>query len=278
MNKIFKILIDCILSVIIITIIVSSCTEKTTFEGDKIPPYQVDVHPHSEEEDSYDPIYLIEEDEVGIDAVPEADRIMITWTIPTMNADSTALEDLNGFQLYRSRWNDSLQAPHFEEDSLLVTLLPQKDHYLDIDVKKGIRYYYNVVAFDNSENINQSVPSDTIDYQLLDKPLLIKPIDEAYFVVDTSITFCWNEIPTGENVFYYYFVKVFDYDHRIIWKSDPFFANDSLETNYKQDGIVKESYAENALPSGTYFWKVEAYTTHQENTGSESEMRKFFIY
>jgi hypothetical protein len=276
-----KIMYACLTIFLMFTLTGSSCREKNAHEGDKIAPAKVNLQHHSAEDDSYHPIYLVDEEDAGIDASSEHNGILIRWEIPHTNEDGTDLDDLEGFFLYKSRLNDSLGIPVFidevtDSDSLLAILTPTEDQYLDVNVDLDTRYYYNILAFDDSEGRNFSVPSDTVDYKLISKPLLVYPPADGHFSSDSLPRFEWNRVFGGAGIHYYYFVKVFNDNEDLIWKSDSFFSQDTLAVEYGENGVFRDGYGA-TLSSGRYIWRVEVASAHEENLGAESQERDFYV-
>ncbi len=111
--------------------------------------------------------------ETGIDAVPQGNWIYLEW-VPNTE------EDLEGYEIWRRFEDDSSQSFTLLEILPLTQIFdPQNPQYTDrspeiapdplTGQERG--YYYYLTAYD--ENGNISIPSDTVYYRLMRKPVSV---------------------------------------------------------------------------------------------------------
>ena len=123
--------------------------------------------------------------ETGIDAVPEGNWIYMEW-------HANQEEDLEGYQIWRRGEDDTVDT-YLLLDILPLTLLydPANPEYTDMSPEvapnpltgEARGYYYYLTAYD--KNGNQSLPSDTIYYKLMRKPIAVF-LDAEYDTVKWS--------------------------------------------------------------------------------------------
>jgi len=197
--------------------------------------------------------------EMGIDAIPGEDWIELVWF---RGSES----DLRGYQIYRS-------TPPSEILTLLATKILGRDEcdtvYQDSTVEIGLRYKYQITAFDQAGN--ESATSDTVDYMLILKPSpenLTSPRGEIQV---RRPVFSW--ISTGESLENH--LRVYDVlEDRTVWVSsghDPFSSPHSVL--YNDDGRATESLL---IPSHEYWWRVDREGT-ELRSGSESNWVSFTV-
>ncbi len=225
------------------------CSEKGT-TGDTIPPGVPVILP-APAENSWD--------ETGTDAVPDGDWIQLVWL-------SRPESDLQGYRIYR--WTP----PADILTHLATKRLGSGDFdttYEDQSVDIGVRYFYQVSAFDQSGN--ESARSDTVDYMLISKlssEALTAPRGE---IDGRQPTFSW--ISTGESVENH--LRVYDaLNHRTVWVSsghDPFSSPHSVL--YNDDGTALDSLL---IPGREYWWRVDRQGS-ELRSGSESKWVSFTI-
>jgi len=115
--------------------------------------------------------------EIGIDAVPEKDAILVEWHTNDDNVTAS-------YRIYRSKEKDG----NFELKSVT-----QDTFFLDEGVLLNKRYFYYVTGL--SDNGTEGEPSDTLDYKLLQKAQCISPKGSVSGVPD----FKWQD-PNAEDV------------------------------------------------------------------------------
>ena len=178
--------------------------------------------------------------EAGIDAIPEKDAIEINWLLNP---------EFHTFQLYRKASKDSV----FK----LLSEFTQKDsNYVDEDILLNERYYYFLIGIDQQNR--KSEPSDTLDYQLVEKAFNL-------FTSLPQVIFHWQI----SNFFYdSYIIKLFNDNQQLIWMKQI----DSPHQPFNSDSTAKIS----KLVSGKrYKWRVDIVGT-EIHSGSESDW-KFFL-
>jgi len=111
--------------------------------------------------------------EAGIDAVPEGDWIYLEW-------EANQEEDLEGYQIWRMAEEDTAETYTLLEILPLSQLMePEAPEYTDMSPEaapdpqtgEGRGYYYYLTAYDQTGN--QSLPSDTVYYKLMRKPIAV---------------------------------------------------------------------------------------------------------
>jgi hypothetical protein len=198
--------------------------------------------------------------ETGTDAIPENDWIQLVW----LGQPET---DLAGYRIYR--W-----APPTQE---IPTLLGIKTvgsgysdtTYEDVSVEIGVRYHYQVTAFDQAGN--ESARSDTVDYMLIPKLSPENLIAPRGPNVERQPPFSW--ISTGECLQNH--LRVYDVlGERTVWVSpghNPFSSPHSVL--YNDDGTAADSLL---LPGRQYRWRVDRQGSSLRS-GSESNWVSFSV-
>lgn len=110
----------------------------------------------------------------SVDAVPKDDSledgdeyVLISWATPTQNTDGSTLEDLTGYEIFRST-NSGGQNPDpayaiNRNDGSLNAMIPATwTSYQDYNVSTGTEYFYVVVAGDDAIPINYSPQSQEV--------------------------------------------------------------------------------------------------------------------
>jgi hypothetical protein len=186
--------------------------------------------------------------ETGIDAVPEEDAIFMQWY-----RDAA----LSGFELYRRREGE-------KEFARLASLSSSDSSFLD-RAGVGPRCYYYLRGVDESGRL--SAPSDTADYQLLDKAtaLLVTAAD--------TLRFSWG-LSSMRPAAYLLRLEE-DESGAVIWISslEPAFSGTRESAFYNQDGRAKRAL----LPHGIkYRWRVDCVGA-SPHSGSESAWQRFTL-
>lgn len=81
----------------------------------------------------------------GLAATAGDSQVSLAWTTPTTNADSSALTDLHGYEVYRSTSATGTYAQVNSSDVLT-------NSYTDTSVTNGTTYYYKVTTADTGSN------------------------------------------------------------------------------------------------------------------------------
>jgi fibronectin type 3 domain-containing protein len=191
--------------------------------------------------------------EKGIDAIPEEIAIFIEW----FRHDNSEIEK---YQIYR-------QTDPLDDFYLIDTI--QDTFYIDIITDIIPRYYYYVIAV-NYDNI-KSESSDTLSYQLLEKPTPLAPSGLSQSV---SPDFQWED-HTQPQANYYILRVIRSDDGAVIWnatvQANLGFAIQNNPYNSDQSASISE------LKRGIgYQWRVDVIGS-EDFCGSESVWTSFQI-
>ena len=201
------------LSILLVALILISCSGKDEREKDKIPPYPPVMIPYlgsmgDPPTNFYGQATQITDENSGIDAVAEGDWIRVAWK-PLID------EDVALVRIFRF---DELNTEPVQIDSIA----PSKTTYVDKDhnLLERVWYSYFIEAIDFAGN---TALSDTVSFGLLNKPTLTHPPNGAHFNAVTD-TLKWEYAGFASQ----YRVYVLDPEHRHIFHHDFFTA---LEDN-----------------------------------------------
>lgn len=203
--------------------------------------------------------------EHGIDAEynpnqTDKNSIFIEWH---PNQEKT----LSGYYVYRSE--------SFDKNYVAVGKIT-RDYgiidttYEDNNVSLHQRYYYYVKAFDEFDQISE--PSDTVNYKLVENPILSSP--NPGFDGNNSPVFIWNfhvnYIP-GSFIF------------RLLRKEGevfrPLFTEEiwlDVEYNPYQEWSLGKISPNTTLPAGNYKWRIDAVGS-EDFYGAESNWLDFTV-
>jgi hypothetical protein len=115
--------------------------------------------------------------EPGIDAIPDNDAILVAWH------PYTGSNRIKKFKIYRSSDAQGLKNYNMYDDIDIENNFSQDTTFLDNNVTLYQYYYYFVTVVD--EDNQESPPSDTLRYQLLDKAIANQPAGNTYVPGDT---------------------------------------------------------------------------------------------
>lgn len=190
--------------------------------------------------------------ERGIDAVPEGNVIRIEW-IPSSE------EEVTGYEIYRGV--DDKTGPYNLIAGLTV-LTVTDSFFVDGPVSLNKRYYYYILAVTYDDD--KSAPSDTLDYQLIQKAANLLPRGETN---DSRPDFSWED-PNSPPKAYYVVRLVEVASGDIIWISlVPSSYNPNRETVlFNGDGTAT---ADSLFSSIDYQWRVDIRGS-EDHSGSES--------
>lgn len=251
------------------------------------PDYVEDPYPPSPPV-FVDKTYPTDQTEQGIGAynfnteTPEKNSIRLMW-------HPNAEDDLAGYKLYRARE----VADEIEDFELIkivdiaATLTGRDTFYIDTEPQVLRRYYYFLKSYDLAGN--NSEPSDTVSYKLLNKPQAF-PIHEG--TPSHNIVFNWDENQLLTEYPQNSLIRINNTDNETIWACLFQYPFDGYYFNFAPNGEEVNIYAviefngiEGYLPPGQYFWKVKALrmgngiTTDADNdiAGAESDWIEFII-
>ncbi len=187
--------------------------------------------------------------ERGIDAVPESDAIQLQW------------QRHNGLSEYRLFRKSADELAY----RLLAVMTGQDSIYTDSDnIRLNVRYFYYLIAA-NYEG-RATLPSDTVDYQLLPKP-----VNLAQAFRQDTLLFHWQ--PAPQSLPDYYLLKLFDdATAQLIWLTQiPSYQAIEEKVVYNRDGRARMARLESGKQ---YRWRVDAVGS-VARCGSESQWQKF---
>ncbi len=210
-----------------------SCKE----EIDTVPPASPFLLPHTVETDTM-PV------EVGTDAVPECNCIVLEWIENTE-------EDLEEYEIFRS----TLDSLNF----ISLAVVPGGDStHVDRNLQL-VRYYYYMVARDALGNTSEH--SALADYKLTNKAAPTYPAKWDTSYAD-SVTFEWIWDGGLEGAF---LTRLYSFDlDSVVWMG---------WTNAYERPLRAYSPP---MPRGDYKWRVD-YIGDSKNEGSESNWIAFYL-
>ncbi|MCD6118058.1 hypothetical protein J7K93_13715 [bacterium] len=188
-------------------------------------------------------------DEVGIDAVPEKNAILVQWRC---NDDKMTIS----YRVYRSKTKKGKYA--------VVTVVPDT-FVIDEAVLLNQRYYYYVTGI--SGNGSEGPQSDTLDYKLLQKAVCVEPNGSVSAVPE----FKWLD-PNEENI---NFLRVIDSGTGdYIWTFRMIYNYSGAWTlAFNVDGSAS---VDSLIKGKEYLWRVDVIGSGS-NSGSESAWTLFRI-
>ena len=134
-------------------------------------------------------------------------------------------------------------------------------YWEDQSVIENTAYYYYITAYD--ENGNESDPSDTVGYTLIDKVLPLSPANRD--TITSTPKFIWE---LGSNTIQYYRIRVCDDANAVFWISSSIpFSDTSKVYNFDQRA--------RPLTPGRYRWRIDATGVLSPASGSESHWMEF---
>lgn len=246
-------------------LILFACAGEETTNVDTTPPQKAVLFHHLGDTgdgkvfvEQLNDSLMIDDLNNGIDAVPIGDKIRLNW-------DHIAESDLKMIRIFRFNQGSS--------PVVIDSIPPTRDAYEDNFTSVGdlsvteTQWFYFIHLVDQSGNYSVS---DTVSYRLIDKAILNNPTDNAV-LSNSNITFSWYRTREVDM----FRLIIFDENENYIWHRD---LNVSLEGNFIQMAYNGSS----PLPSGTYYWRVDAFRdkTGPSNSfisGSESNQRVFII-
>lgn len=248
--------------IIITTVMFVSCSSSDKSNVDKTPPMKPILLPHLG--DVGDSLLvdgrLIDDTNNGLSPLPEGDWLRLQWLRLLDN-------DLTVVRIFR--YPESLNPKPVKIDSIKWN----NEEYIDRLINTGAysaietNWHYFIEAVDHAGN---TTVSDTVSYTLLRKPLLVSPANNDEFNNSSELSFTWVKNNTDVSRLR---LLLFDINRNCLWSFD--------ESNVTEELSFTVNYNGNPLPSGTYYWRVDAVGNLNEyleyNSGSKSLERKFII-
>lgn len=190
-------------------------------------------------------------EEQGIDAIPEDVAVFMEWFEP----EDT---EIHKFEVFRQT--------EPEEDFYLIDTV-EDTFYIDYTIDEDLRYYYYVLSVNYDDR--RSVPDDTVDYKILEKPARLSPNGWSQ---TARPVFQWED-NTQAN---YYIIRLIQADNdQLIWKAvvQANLGSQIQTINYNSDGSAA---AANLDKESFYQWRVDVIGP-ETNCGSESPWVSFQI-
>ncbi len=248
------------LSVLVIAITLAACSGEDKQAVDRIPPYPPTLIPHLGDTGDLPTSYYgesvaINEDNNGIDAVPEGNWLRIMWK-PFID------NDLSHIRVYRfDEYNPN--------PTLLDSIPASRRQYLDssasLNLETVYSYFIDLVDFSGNYSV-----SDTVSYALLGKCNLISPAPNQT-VSPGDIRFVWTRNGFATK----YRAVVFDESYNYVWHQDLVYSfyEDPLEIIFPVN--LAQQY------SGRYLtWRIDSFDWNNElqmYVGSESYERVIYV-
>jgi fibronectin type 3 domain-containing protein len=184
--------------------------------------------------------------ERGIDAVPEENAIHLEW-------NRSSDENVTHYEIYRGEQREGLYY-------LIANITDPDTSYLDRNISVSQRYFYYIYAV-NDYGI-KSPPSDTLDYQLLEKAILKRPISGD--TTGTQPIFQWED-PNNEA---WYILRLQEVN------SDQYILITLVQSTYSP--VEELTYNDALLPRVSYQWRIDV-ASSISNCGSESQWSVFTV-
>ena len=236
-----------------------SCAGKDENEKDKVPPINPTMIPHLGDTGDPPTVYMgqqviLSEENNGIDTVPDANWIRISW-------DPFKDSDLSHLKIFRY---DNFNSEPVQIDSIAPSTL----HYLDSDANLNERvwYSYYIDLVDTSGNVARS---DTVSYAILSKCVLLEPQDNASIPSHpvTGADFFWNRSGSASKYRLILFSENYDY----FWHQDLIVSIEEDPLTIRIPVNLLEDYSGQTLR-----WRIDAFDWDEEMQmymGSESPER-----
>ncbi|MCL2064514.1 MAG: hypothetical protein FWG98_09090 [Candidatus Cloacimonetes bacterium] len=198
----------------------------------------------------------------GIDSISEGDRIRLQWERLLDN-------DLRTIRIYRFA-GELNQSP-----VLIDSTLWSNNQYIDQltsisigDISRlDTNWYYFIRVVNLSNNF---IDSDIVNFNLIQKPFLLFPLDDVVFESCSDIFFRWRNIGDTTRL---RLLLICENTRKLLWHYDEYIFINDTEYVKKYDG--------EALSEGSYLWRVDSRGNpdHDGNyfSGSKSETRRFVI-
>ncbi len=241
-------------------IILSACLGRDENEKDKIPPVEPVMVPHLGDTGDQPVVYngqpvQLNDENNGIDTVPDGDWIRISW-------DPFVDNDLSHVKIWR--YDD------FNTEPVQIDSIPSSaSYYLDTDnqLTERVWYSYYIDLVDSSGNSSRS---DTVSYALLSKSILLTPENNAT-ISPVGAEFKWNRSGYASM----YRLILFDENYNYVWHHDLVVALEVDPLSVTLPVNLAQQYSGQSLR-----WRVDSFDMDQQmqmNMGSESNERVVYI-
>lgn len=188
--------------------------------------------------------------EKGVDAIPEMNAIFFEWRSPRA--------EVQGWNVYKKK----AESGSFQ---FLTNVSNVDTSFIDQNVLVGTRYWYYVTAV--GLNGQESQPSDTVDYKLLEKA------NSLSNTLDVHPVFEWH---TSGVAPIFYILRLYENpQQKPIWITEisPGYQGQRETVNFNSDGSAVETSLEK---NKTYSWRVDELGS-EANSGSESHWKVFTV-
>lgn len=202
--------------------------------------------------------------EYGIDAVPESDGIYLAWY---SQRDPNIIQ----YNIYRMKGDSYFQPIR----SIVVEgATPGKDTtYTDDNADNGLdlNIYYSYFVTAMNKNGEEGLPLDTVQYKLIDKPLLIRPYDATYDPDVSGLPILeWRFDDMIRHEYIVRIENIFEQVHYIgIFQSN--------YDNHLQITDLNEIEGFPPFIPGDYRWRIDSVGPEADNSGAESDWYVFTI-
>lgn len=188
--------------------------------------------------------------ETGIDAIPEMDAIFFEWY--------HARDKIQAWSIYKKKG----ELGNFK---FLTKVSNVDTSFVDQNVSVGYRYWYYVTAI--GLNGQESLPSDTVNYKLLNKA------NSLGNTLETHPIFEWNY--SGIAPVFYIFRLCQNPQCKLIWITilRPGYQGQRETVYFNFDGLAVEKSLEK---NRTYAWRIDEVGA-EANSGSESHWKVFTV-
>jgi len=200
--------------------------------------------------------------ERGIDAVPESNGISMQWF-------SLHDQNLKKYSVYRRK----SQETYFKviKNIDLETVFPGQDTvYTDNDtLMQFYRYTYYYVTATNRDDL-EGPPSDTIRYQLLEKPMTVQPNGQTFGEIPL---FFWSFPPTATPDSFILRIEL-EYLNLLVYaakfQSNYDSPDQTLDLHQTADPPV-------FIPGNSYRWRIDSIGPDSSSSGAESAWKIFYF-
>ena len=247
------------IAMLMLTLMLISCSGTDKPEEDTTPPFPPTMVPHLGDVGDPPTTYygqsaIITDENNGIDAVADGNWIRIAWK-PFID------EDLNLVRIWRF---DEFNTTPVQIDSIA----PNNDYYLDSREQMPERIWYSYFI-DIVDFAGNTARSDTVSYALLAKPVLLDPPNGAT-ISPVGARVYWNSSGFAS----IYRLVLFDSNHNYLWHQD---LPTAMEEQLFMD--IPVNLLSGHSGEGIY-WRIDSFDWDEERQqylGAESLERIFYI-
>lgn len=239
-------------------LVLTGCSGKDKLTVDKTPPLPAVMIPHSGDAGDHPIGNVLPDDENnGIDAVPDGNWIRISW-------QHLLDSDLDYLKIYR--YDDITAYPE-----LIDSIAANQEFYVDSrnQLSTNVRYSYFIESIDNAGN---STRSDTVSYKLLSKQIQDSPAAEMT-LTNQNLGFSWQK----SGFVSIFRILLFDQNHNYVWHRD---INVAAEGDFYNVTLPVTIATDPLYIGQPMYWRVDAFDWDSELEmfiGSESSERVVYF-